>query len=463
MAITTVGNRFIVKRSAIDKVVPTIPSSTGETDWTTGFLATDLLDGEFFTNTYTHKVWQRQGNSIILISSLSGQTDFITLKDTPSTYAGSANFGVFVNSGATGLIFSAITAPTTYSTQLTDMPSSLGAYSGYTLAVNKDGTKYEFIEAQRSFTGLTDVIVTAYTQGNIIKFSGGKLINYDPTTQFVDLTTISQSITSTKEWDAIQNLNAGVNLTQPFNFTGVTNNISINNISNDSSLSAATEYEIATSLAIRTYVSNQLMAAAGFTAYTGNFITTNTSQVITGTKTFNTVNVSTFSATSLDVKTLVYNPTLDCLTFGTGSIAYAADAFAAGNGASAMGTGSVALNGGYANDIYSFAAGSGQAKAVFATAFGQSTAATGNTSTAFGINTLAAGDYSFVAGNSNVATGEGTAIIAGQKITGTTNYTLYTNNIEIVGAGNGIIMQSSNNTRFKLSIADNGTLNIAAV
>jgi hypothetical protein len=41
--------------------------------------------------------------------------------------------------------------------------------------------------------------------------------------------------------------------------------------------------------------------------------------------------------------------------------------------------------------------------------------------------------------------------------------TVYSNNQEIIGSGNGIIMASPNGTRYKLSIANGGTISITAV
>lgn len=300
MSLYTSNNRQLLKRSTVAGVVPTIPGS-GATDvynhTAGGWLATDLYDGEMFANTTDNKLWVRSGSNLLLLGYSGLTSSFLNLTDTPNSYAGAGGLAVFVNPGASGLTFSAISTVTS-STELIDMPSTLAGYSGYVLTVNGGETGYELTVGQKTFTGLTDVNVSAYTEGDLIKISSGLLTNFDPTTQFVDLKTLAQSITAAKEWDSIQNFNQGINLVQPFNFTGITEYVTIDNIvtSIDSSFSGASDSELASTLAIRNYVTAEIFAAAGSTAYTGNFVTVDTNQSITGYKTFDDAYVNVFTA-----------------------------------------------------------------------------------------------------------------------------------------------------------------------
>ena len=80
------------------------------------------------------------------------------------------------------------------------------------------------------------------------------------------------------------------------------------------------------------------------------------------------------------------------------------------------------------------------------------------------INTGAT-DSAILGGNGNTVNANiiNSIILGGSGITAVSGNTVYSNNQEIIGAGNGIIMASPNGTRYKLSIANGGTISITAV
>lgn len=61
------------------------------------------------------------------------------------------------------------------------------------------------------------------------------------------------------------------------------------------------------------------------------------------------------------------------------------------------------------------------------------------------------------------STSTGSVILGGNGITAVDSDTVYSNNQEIIGSGNGIILASPDGTRYKLTIANGGTVNVAAV
>lgn len=320
----TDNKRFIVKRSTIAGVVPTIPSlsATSQTDHTLGgWTNTDLYNGELFANTTDKRVWARLGNDIVELG-YSGMTgSFLNLSDTPSSYSGSSLMYVRVNSGATGLEFTTLSATSVF-TQLTDVPSSYAGYSGYGIVVNGTETGLEFVQVQRTLTGLTDVSITGYTPGNIIAVhsTGTGFTDYNPSTLWVDLST-DQSIYGSKTFYGLLSFNSGATIylsaTDFLNVSGETEFTQINDIVTDTSLSAASNNNLATALTIKTYVDTAIASAAGITGYTGNWVTTDTNQAITGGKTWNGYTVaSTFTANTATITTdlIVSGNTIQSLT-----------------------------------------------------------------------------------------------------------------------------------------------------
>jgi hypothetical protein len=57
--------------------------------------------------------------------------------------------------------------------------------------------------------------------------------------------------------------------------------------------------------------------------------------------------------------------------------------------------------------------------------------------------------------------GDLSAVLGGQNITGSTSDTVYMPKVELVETGEGIIMKSPDGTRYKLTIANGGTVTIS--
>jgi hypothetical protein len=110
---------------------------------------------------------------------------------------------------------------------------------------------------------------------------------------------------------------------------------------------------------------------------------------------------------------------------------------------------------------------------------GYQTTASGSQAHAGGSTTIASGTASFIhsnsgtvdafagavlGGTSNILTNTATnsAIIGGNAITGTSSNTVYVPELEATQAGFGIILQSSNGTRYRVTVSNAGTLTVTA-
>lgn len=138
--------------------------------WSAGikFVGTSCSDTQFIALKDTPSTYKSNKGKVLVVndsengliftsmtgggSGSGGASDFIGLTDTPSSY-GSANAGavVTVNSSANGLVFTKFK-----STLLEDMPQSLASQGGKVLAVKSDASGYELISqaAQASSSGI---------------------------------------------------------------------------------------------------------------------------------------------------------------------------------------------------------------------------------------------------------------------------------------------------------------------
>jgi len=296
------NKRNLVKRTTVAGVIPTIPGTgaTSLTDHTQGgWSATDVYSGEFYANTVDKKLWVRLGDETVLLG-YSGMTGtFLNLSDTPSSFAGSAGLFLIVNSGETGLEYGTITANTSLF-QFPEFPATFSGLSGYTMVVNSAETALELTPYKNTFLDLTDVSFGAYSASTIFMAdAGGAYIEqYDPSTLFVELTG-NQVIDGDKTFNGYTLFNSAVSFNTTILFTGLTESIEIDDIINDTGLTYASYTSLATSYAMKIYIDVAIAAAAGITGYTGNWVTTDTTQTISGLKTFsNHTNLSTISATT---------------------------------------------------------------------------------------------------------------------------------------------------------------------
>jgi hypothetical protein len=94
---------------------------------------------------------------------------------------------------------------------------------------------------------------------------------------------------------------------------------------------------------------------------------------------------------------------------------------------------------------------------------GNVTKAIGTCSHAGGNSTIASGYTSFIHSSSSIVTGDRSVVLGGQNITGSTADTVYVPKLETDEIGEGVIMKSPDGTRYKLTIANGGTVSIVAV
>jgi hypothetical protein len=116
-----------------------------------------------------------------------------------------------------------------------------------------------------------------------------------------------------------------------------------------------------------------------------------------------------------------------------------------------------------ANGDVSHAEGNGTKANGFAShSQGQETIAQGNYSHASGYNSKALSDISFIHSINSVVSGLNSAVLGGQNITGATSNTVYVPKLETAESGEGVIMKSPDGTRYKVTVANGGTLTVTA-
>jgi hypothetical protein len=88
------------------------------------------------------------------------------------------------------------------------------------------------------------------------------------------------------------------------------------------------------------------------------------------------------------------------------------------------------------------------------------TTASGFYSHAGGSGSTATGVSSFIHSSNSTVSGDRSVVIGGQNIVGSTNDTVYMPKIELAEVAASIIMKSPDGTRYKLTIANGGTISI---
>jgi hypothetical protein len=103
-------------------------------------------------------------------------------------------------------------------------------------------------------------------------------------------------------------------------------------------------------------------------------------------------------------------------------------------------------------------------------AFGDSSHTEGYVTKAFGLYShaggyvsIASGNTSFIHSYNSIVNGDRSVVLGGQNITGSTADTVYVPKLETDEIGEGVIMKSPDGTRYKLTIANGGTVSIVAV
>lgn len=290
MTLVTKNPRWLIKRSTVAGITPTIPSlsAVSQTDWTQGgWIDSDINDGELFANTADNKLWMRSGNNIILLNSGTGGTvsTFTDLTDCPTSYSGYAGFSVVVNDSESGLTFTNYSGKTYAFADLVDVsvPALSTSLSGYSVVVNSSGTALSLSAINQTFLGLSDTPNTWKKAGALLRVStaGNSLEFFSGDTTYVDFVNDQGTILGNKIFAKVGVGAFSANTIQ-FGSTGDT----VNNIYKEVTLSAVTDDDLITGLAAKTYVDTAIASAAGITGYTGVWVTTDTYQTITAAKRF---------------------------------------------------------------------------------------------------------------------------------------------------------------------------------
>lgn len=123
-----------------------------------------------------------------ILASGGGASTFVGLNDTPSSYSGSGDYLVAVNSGASGLVFiDANTVGRSTYTALNDTPANYTGSGGYLAAVNAGATAMEFIDPNTvgrstfislndtpgSYSGSAQKVLTVNSGGTGVVFTTG--------------------------------------------------------------------------------------------------------------------------------------------------------------------------------------------------------------------------------------------------------------------------------------------------
>lgn len=297
------NSRWVVKGSSVPGIIPTLPATASVSSLTDhtlgGWTTTDIYDRELFANTSDKKLWVRLGGEIIYLGGGGSFSSFINLSDVPQSYTASSLKSVRVKSDETGLEFYSPTEVTSVF-QLTEFSGIDGftGSEGYSLIVAPGATAIGLTSVNQKFVDLTDVDMTGYTASNVIIVnSGGTGIDQvDINTIALDLST-DQSVTGNKTFATASFTSI---VLSDLYFTGTTENTQITDLI--TSMTYSSDNALATSLAVKNYVVESIAEAAGVT-FSGNLVTTDTVQIITGRKSFSgTHSISGLSVAYVDVK-----------------------------------------------------------------------------------------------------------------------------------------------------------------
>jgi len=288
MSIQISNRRNQIRRSTVTGIAPTIPSTgvTSQIYPDNTWANTDIMVGELFLNTVDSRVWFRDDVGIHELG-YSGQTgNFLSLSDTPNSYS---SFGagslLGINSAQTALEWVSGFTDTNTIQGMNDWyygQVSTGE-TGYAVTVDASGSGFTVTSINQDFTGLDDVSGSYSTQNDMVRVNSALtgLEFFDPTDTFVTLDTI-QTINSAKTFEEATTFNSGIVVYDTIQFSGLTTNVTINEIMTDTGFTAVNDQTIPTSSAVYYWV-NSLIVGTGITS---TYVTLNTTQTITGTKTF---------------------------------------------------------------------------------------------------------------------------------------------------------------------------------
>ena len=269
------NRRMTLKRSSISSEVPTIPSGSTAVDVLDhtqgGWLVTDLYDGELFLNTSDDRIWGRFGDEIVEIASTSGTSSFLELSDTPGSY--SASTILAVNAAGNAVEFITNTIATTI-TNLTDTPSGI---TDDMILVGESGVYVEK-DYIYSFEQLTGGTTFSGNGMELIRINGAEtsLESVEGSSLFVDLIN-NQTIEGNKTFCDDVNLSGTTTFTNLYDTEGNY----FDEIITDTGLTFASNTNIGSTLAVKTYIDNKVI-----TAVSGDYVPISGDMTILDTKTF---------------------------------------------------------------------------------------------------------------------------------------------------------------------------------
>jgi len=281
-----VNRRRQHRYSSVAGVIPTIPG-TGATSLyypDSTWANTDIMIGELFINSEDERVWFRTEDNLIEMG-YSGQTgNFVSLADAPSSYAGYGTQFVRVNTGETALEFYNYTGQTFTLTDATDfLTPPTSADTGKYLQYSWTNSGFSLNTVNTNFTDLSDT-PSGYTGANyLLKINSGNtgLEFFDGKTQYADITTTNTFASAITFNDDTTFTNIDVN--GSITLSGLTNNVEITDIQTGTGFTIVNENTLATTYNIYSWVNS--LVQSGLTGLT-SFVTLDTTQTITGTKTF---------------------------------------------------------------------------------------------------------------------------------------------------------------------------------
>lgn len=286
-----VNRRRQIRLSTVSGVVPTIPGSGATSIYypDSTWLDTDIMIGELFMNSADERIWTRTDSGLIELG-YSGMTgSFLGLADTPSTFLSQGGKGLRVNNAENAIEFYTITADTFSITGADDYEFTGSPSDGQVLTYSTSDSGFTLTSVNNSFTGLTDTPST-YTADQFVKVNStaSGITTANIADWMVDLAN-DQTVGGDKTFTGDTTMTGGTTTIDDLSFAGTFETVNITNISTDNSFSAATDNELATSLSVKNYVLN-----TAFGSGVTNFVTIDTTQSITGQKTFN--NAVTFNS-----------------------------------------------------------------------------------------------------------------------------------------------------------------------
>ncbi len=272
------NRRMLIKRTSLTGEVPTIPSSgSGAIDVNDhtagGWRPTDLYVGEMYVNTADDRAWIRFADQIVELDVITGYPSFTDLVDTPASYSGEASKLLAVNSAETGLEF----IDNTTVTSITDLSDTPATITDDKVLVGDSGSYVEQ-DYITTFDGLEDTEVFSGNALSIYRVNAAEtsLEAVAGSSVFVDLTSL-QTAAGIKTFSDEIILNDTLTINSNIDLNG---NI-FDTLITDTALVGALNTNIASTLAVKTYIDNQVITATG-----GLYVDLSTNQTVEGVKTF---------------------------------------------------------------------------------------------------------------------------------------------------------------------------------